>query len=154
MSKGTGKFFLGTIFGAAIGTVVGLLIAPRSGEETRAMIADKAYDLRDKALDAYGQGVSYIQDRIDEYKPYVEQTTEELKSKLNLARERMDKVRTNLSDQMTTAADGVHSAVEQLKKATAASSAKQNNAKPGRKPAAKRTQANKPAAKKPAAKKR
>ena len=36
------KFLAGFIVGGAIGAVSGVLLAPKSGEETRAMIADSA----------------------------------------------------------------------------------------------------------------
>ena len=42
MSKKTVGFVLGSIFGAAAGVITGILIAPRSGAESRAMAADQA----------------------------------------------------------------------------------------------------------------
>ena len=43
--------------GAAAGTIIGILVAPRSGAETRAMAADMANDAWDSARDMYEQGV-------------------------------------------------------------------------------------------------
>ncbi len=34
-SKGTGKFFLGAICGAIAGAIAGVVLAPKSGKETR-----------------------------------------------------------------------------------------------------------------------
>ncbi len=42
----TGTFLLGTLIGSLIGGLTGLLMAPRSGEETQEMIAEKTEDLR------------------------------------------------------------------------------------------------------------
>jgi len=43
------SFLLGFIIGGLTGAVVSLLLAPQSGEETRALIRDKAIELKDKA---------------------------------------------------------------------------------------------------------
>ena len=40
MSKKSAGFLAGAIFGAAAGAAAGLFLAPRPGEETRAMAAD------------------------------------------------------------------------------------------------------------------
>jgi gas vesicle protein len=44
-----GAFLVGFIVGGLTGSVVALLFAPQSGEETRAIIKDKSIELRDKA---------------------------------------------------------------------------------------------------------
>ena len=56
MGKGF-SFVAGAVIGAAAGTVIGILMAPRSGAETRAMAADMANDAWDNARDIYEQGV-------------------------------------------------------------------------------------------------
>jgi len=43
-----GKFFTGFIVGAALGAVAGVLLAPKSGEETRNDISELAKDVVDK----------------------------------------------------------------------------------------------------------
>jgi gas vesicle protein len=52
-------FLIGFLIGGLTGAVVSLLIAPQSGEETRALIRDKAIELGDKASetaeDAYAR---------------------------------------------------------------------------------------------------
>ena len=45
-----GAFLVGFIVGGLTGAVVSLLMAPQSGEETRALIKDKGIELRDKAV--------------------------------------------------------------------------------------------------------
>jgi gas vesicle protein len=44
-----GSFLAGFVIGGLIGAGVALLMAPQSGEETRALIADKGIELRDLA---------------------------------------------------------------------------------------------------------
>ena len=43
------KFFTGLIAGAVIGSVAGLLIAPKPGKETRQVVAHRAKELKSKA---------------------------------------------------------------------------------------------------------
>lgn len=51
MSKGGGKFIIGTLVGAVAGAVAGLLLAPKSGKQTRKMIGDKTKDYAQKGKD-------------------------------------------------------------------------------------------------------
>jgi gas vesicle protein len=44
-----GAFLIGFVVGGVAGAVAALLLAPQSGEETRAIIKDKSIELRDKA---------------------------------------------------------------------------------------------------------
>jgi gas vesicle protein len=62
--SGFGYFLLGL----GIGVAAGLLWAPRSGEETRALLADKA-----------GEGADYLKSRAQEGSEYVKQRTDDLK---------------------------------------------------------------------------
>ncbi|MGB4420546.1 MAG: YtxH domain-containing protein [Candidatus Saccharimonadales bacterium] len=45
MSKSNGKFAIGAVFGAIAGAVAGLLVAPKSGKETREEIKNKSKEL-------------------------------------------------------------------------------------------------------------
>ncbi len=53
-----GAFVFGFLMGGITGAVVALLFAPQTGEETRAMIKDKAIELRDKASETFDEAVS------------------------------------------------------------------------------------------------
>ncbi|MFH1031600.1 MAG: YtxH domain-containing protein [Chloroflexota bacterium] len=44
-------FGLGLLAGAIIGVAIGFLYAPKSGRETRAMLKERAEDIRDQAED-------------------------------------------------------------------------------------------------------
>lgn len=50
-SNDFGNFFAGFMLGGLIGAAVALLMAPQSGEETRAIIKDKSIELKDKAVE-------------------------------------------------------------------------------------------------------
>jgi gas vesicle protein len=49
--NGFGTFFAGFLIGGIAGAVVSLLYAPQSGEQTRAVIKEKAIELRDKTTE-------------------------------------------------------------------------------------------------------
>ena len=54
-----GAFLIGFIVGGLTGAVTALLLAPQSGEQTRTLIKEKSFELRDKASEtideAYAQ---------------------------------------------------------------------------------------------------
>ncbi len=111
MGKGF-SFIAGAVVGAAAGTIAGILMAPRSGAETRAMAADMANDAWDNARDMYEQGMDQARAAATDFGPMVDAKTDELRAKVDLARERMDQLREQLNDaiaggNVTPAADVV-----------------------------------------------
>ncbi len=105
-----GSFLLGGIVGAGLA----LLFAPRSGEETRALVADKADEYWGKGQDIYGQGKA----RIAEVQPVIAQKGDEL-------REKIDNARTLIADQV---AKNAASAREVISEKVPAASEKINQA--------------------------
>lgn len=101
MGKGL-EFVAGTVLGAAAGTVIGIMLAPRSGAETRAMAADMANDAWDSARDMYEQGVDTARSAATDFGPMMDAKTDELRAKVDLARERMDQLREQLNDAIST----------------------------------------------------
>lgn len=97
MGKGF-SFLVGATLGAAAGTVIGILIAPRAGAETRAMAADMANDAWDNARDMYEQGTEQARAAMNDFGPMVDAKTDELRAKVDLARERMDQLRETLNE--------------------------------------------------------
>lgn len=71
------------------------------------MAADAMNDAWDAAADAYEKGGSVVSDRLSGLRPTVDATTDELRAKIDLARERMDQLRSTLSDNVAAAADTV-----------------------------------------------
>lgn len=112
MSKKALYFTLGTLFGTASGIIAGMLLAPRSGAESRAMAADAMNDVWDSAVDTYERGAQTAADKFNGVRPVVDAKTDELRAKVDLARERMDQLRESLNEaiaggNVTPAADVV-----------------------------------------------
>ena len=73
-----GKFLAGFIVGGALGAIAGVLLAPKSGEETRAMIADGAKDAMKKA----DETVKEIQSKADDVVSDMQRKGDEIKENL------------------------------------------------------------------------
>ncbi len=72
------KFLAGFLVGGAIGAVAGILLAPKSGEETRALIAETAKDTLRRA----DETVKEIQSKADDVVSDMQKKGDELKNKL------------------------------------------------------------------------
>lgn len=71
----------GFLVGSVIGVATALLFAPRSGEETRAEIRDKAVELRDRTSETVKDTVSQAKSKASELKDNILEQTEELKQR-------------------------------------------------------------------------
>jgi len=74
--NGFGYFLLGL----GLGVAAGVLWAPRSGNETRQMLADKAGESADFLKSRAGEGADYLKSRADEGREFVSQRAGDLKS--------------------------------------------------------------------------
>ena len=72
------KFLAGFIVGGAIGAIAGVLLAPKSGEETRAMIADGAKEAMKRA----DETVKQIQSKADDVVSDMQKKGDEIREKL------------------------------------------------------------------------
>jgi gas vesicle protein len=96
----------GFLVGSVIGVATALLFAPRSGEETRAEIRDRAVDLRDRTTDTVNQTVSQAKSKAYEIKDTVQQKAQEvtergrqkLTKQLDRASEALDNGKKTASD--------------------------------------------------------
>jgi gas vesicle protein len=61
-----GGYIAAFAIGALIGTGVALLYAPRSGKETRELLAKKGRELKGKASDALDDAKGFVQDKKSE----------------------------------------------------------------------------------------
>ena len=89
----TFSFVSGALFGAAAGAIIGVALAPRSGAETRAMAADIANDAWDNMRDTYEHSAEEARAAVSDFGPMVDAKTDDLRAKVDLARERMDQLR-------------------------------------------------------------
>ena len=83
-----GAFLIGFIVGGLTGAAVSLLLAPQSGEETRALIKEKAIEIGDKASetyeDAYARAEAAAAEaraRADEWAKIARERAEELQAR-------------------------------------------------------------------------
>ena len=104
--SGFGYFLLGL----GIGVAAGILWAPRPGEETRQLIADKAGEGADYLKARAGDSSEYLKARAQEGTEYVKQRTDDLKQS---ASDLYDKGRSTVARQKDT----LNAAVEAGKQA-------------------------------------
>jgi gas vesicle protein len=78
--------FRSFLFGSAVGALAALLFAPRTGEETRALVAEKADEYWGKGQALYGQGKTRVQDSVASVQPILNQKGDELREKIDNAR--------------------------------------------------------------------
>jgi gas vesicle protein len=76
-----GAFLVGFIVGGLTGAVVSLLMAPQSGEETRALIKDKSIELRDKASVTAEQALAKAEAAAAEARTRADELAKELKAR-------------------------------------------------------------------------
>lgn len=126
--KGTLGLLVGGIAGAVAGVAAGMLLAPRAGSESRAMAADAMNDAWDSAVDAYERGSRVVTDTVGSVRPNVDATSDELRAKVDLARERMDKLRESLSETVATTTAQVQDAVSTVTEKVADMAAEQQAA--------------------------
>ena len=83
----------GMLIGSVVGAVTMLLYAPRSGEQTRAEIRDKAIELRDRTTETVKDTVSQAKSKAYELKENVRDKAAELTQRgKQTAHEQLDRV--------------------------------------------------------------
>ena len=103
------KYALGAVAGVAAGFAAGVMLAPRSGAESRAMASDAVNDAWDSAVDTYERGQQAMSERFSAMRPNADadNNSDELRAKVDLARERMDQLRDSLSNVAEPAEEAV-----------------------------------------------
>jgi gas vesicle protein len=108
--SGFGYFLLGL----GLGVAAGVLWAPRPGEETRQLLADKA-----------GEGADYLKSRTEEGKEYVRQRTEDVKESasdlLEKGKSTVGRHKDNLSAAVEAGKQAYRDALSDIKTAGASS---------------------------------
>ena len=111
-SSGIGSF----LWGAIIGAGAALLLAPRSGEETREVLREKGRQLRDKAEDTRDDLQARLEDGYDRAKARVEE-------KFERARRNIGDTGAGARDAVKAGKAAVHSARDELERRLAAAKA-------------------------------
>ena len=63
---GGAGFWTGFVVGGMVGAIAGILFAPKSGEETRALIGEKTGEWRDRAEELAESAQSRVRSAVDE----------------------------------------------------------------------------------------
>lgn len=121
MSKETDSFLKGLAIGALTGAVAGVLLAPKSGAETRKDIQDLAVNVKEKAADTYSEARKKVEkkaknlkslgEKIDEkkYSSLVNEVVDEYKQKDVLSSDSAKKLGTQLKKDWNTVKKAVTS---------------------------------------------
>jgi gas vesicle protein len=73
-------------FGLGIGAVMGLLFAPKAGEDTRAYLRDKAQDTADEAVSRGRKAARHVQRVVDDTRELVNEAVDAGQEALREAR--------------------------------------------------------------------
>jgi len=83
-----GAFLAGFVVGGLVGAATALILAPQSGEETRAQIAAKGQELRDAGVQQYEVARESVRDTTTQAQEQARIVLDEGKSRVNTALER------------------------------------------------------------------
>jgi gas vesicle protein len=98
------SFLAGMIIGGLVGAAAAMLMAPQSGEETRALIRDKGIELKDKAVDV-GQDMQLRAEKaLETTRVQLEDVVDELKSRTDELAKLVAKETSKLTAQAAPAA--------------------------------------------------
>lgn len=81
MSDATRHVLTGIVVGGLIGATAMMLLAPRSGEEMRAEIKDKAVDLRDRTTEGVKDTVSQVVSKASHLRGGIKDKSQDLKQR-------------------------------------------------------------------------
>lgn len=104
-SKNTPRVALAALVGAAVGVVAGILIAPRSGAETREKVAQAAEASFGQVADTFNESVSATCADVAQTAQEAGEKTDELREKIAAARARMDQMRADIAKNADQVAD-------------------------------------------------
>jgi len=90
---GPGSWFVSFILGGLIGATVALLVAPRSGRQTREQIKDIAGDAKEKAEDYYDQARGKISVAVQKGAEVFQQKKSQVESAVAKGKETFQKVK-------------------------------------------------------------
>ena len=62
--SGMDKFITGMLFGAVVGAAIGLLVAPKTGSETRQLVRERATEYAGPVRERTGEFVATVRERV------------------------------------------------------------------------------------------
>lgn len=91
----TGKVLLGALAGFAAGAVLGILLAPDKGEETRKKMGKKADDFSDGLKTKLNDVIETVMNKFESVKEEASEIVEKGKAEFNKAKKNSDSVMNN-----------------------------------------------------------
>lgn len=95
---GAGSWFLSFVLGGLIGAAVALLIAPKSGRQTREQIKDMAQDAKERAGDYYDQARGKLSTAMQKGAEMFQQRKAEMESAAAQGKEAFRKARETITE--------------------------------------------------------
>ena len=123
------NFLAGFVIGGLVGAAVALVMAPQSGEETRAVIMEKSIELKDKAVVSAEEARTRAEKAMEDARMRAEESVEELRVRVDelaqLTKERagelqqrgqtvLDEQKTRMSGTKDSAQKAVDSAAKEI----------------------------------------
>ena len=81
-----GAFLAGILIGGLVGAAAALLLAPQSGEETRAQIREKSIELRDRASETVEEARARADQSLEIARHRVEELSQQVKQKASTSK--------------------------------------------------------------------
>jgi gas vesicle protein len=109
MASPFSKFVLGTLIGGTVGAVLGLLLAPRKGSETRQIIANEVTE-RYQATKSAAE--TNWKESVDKAKECYATSSEEIKAKAEQLKSKADSLKAELEDKVKVVSSQVKETVK------------------------------------------
>lgn len=108
--------FNAVLFGGILGAAAALLLAPRTGEETRALVTGKVNDLLGRLEDEAEDGDGFVAfSTVEDIEDGAKEATDEMKEKLEAARARIaSQVSKNIGELSETVKDKLPQVAQQV----------------------------------------
>lgn len=105
MANGAGKFVGGFLIGSAVGTVLGLLFAPKTGKETRRLLR-KSADALPEIANEISSNVQYQADRFTEQAgKTIDNTMERMQEAIAVGIDASQRLRQELNSSVPNSSD-------------------------------------------------
>ena len=115
MADSTGSKISFFLVGLGIGALVGILFAPKSGEETREFLAKKAEEGRDYAQRKAEETREFLSKKADESRDYAQRKAKELRERAEDLVSQSKQVVTHEKDSISAAVDAGREAYQREK---------------------------------------
>lgn len=110
---GAGAFLLGALVGAGLA----LLFAPRSGEETRKELEERARDLKSSAEERVREAQRQLEERMDEARTGVQSQVDNVRQAVDQGRRAASEARHDLEDKLERSKAAYRAGVEAARSA-------------------------------------